>query len=205
MVRQVTVTKARLESNRMEDLPVGELLARASSGDRTAWEAIVDRYNRLVWSVVRGFRLDDASGADVTQTVWLRLVEHCDRIRDPERLPGWLAVTARNEALRVLGKQKSQIPTTFEFDLADPTAANFDESLVDDEMQRAALRAFMRLPDESQQLLRFFIADPPLDYATISDLTGKPIGSLGPTRQRILERLRRLVEAEMSGNTGGTT
>lgn len=203
MARTIAVLNSPLKSSHMHDAPIGELLARAATGDHSAWEAIVERYQRLVWSVVRGFRLDDAAAADVTQTVWLRLVEHCDRIRDPERLPGWLASTARNESLRVLKKQRSQTPVSFEIDLSDPTEQSFDENLVEDETERAVLRAFTRLPEESQQLLRLFIAEPPIDYATIADLVGKPIGSLGPTRQRILERLRRLVEAELSGNAGG--
>ncbi len=187
----------------MSDAPVADLLAGAAMGDRSAWDTLVDRYSRLVWFVVRGFRLDDAAAADVTQTVWLRLVEHCDRIRDPERLPGWLAATARNEALRTLKQQRNQTPTEFEFDLTDPTLLSFDEGLVDDEMQRAALRAFTRLPEDAQELLRLLLADPPLDYATIAELIERPIGSIGPTRQRILSRLRQLIEIEMGENLQG--
>lgn len=192
-----------LEFGSMNDAPVADLLAGAAIGDRAAWNALVDRYNRLVWFVVRGFRLDDAAAADVTQTVWLRLVEHCDRIRHPERLPGWLAATARNEALRVLQQQRKQTPAELEADLADPTVLGFDEKMVDNEMQRAVLRAFSQLPDESQELLRLLITEPPLDYATIAEIIGRPIGSIGPTRQRILNRLRQLVDAELGEASGG--
>ncbi|HEY6627544.1 MAG TPA: sigma-70 family RNA polymerase sigma factor, partial [Acidimicrobiia bacterium] len=79
----------------------GELLARAARGDQAAWNALVETFGQMVWSIARSFRLDDASAKDVTQTVWLKLVENCDRIQDPERLPGWLATTCRREALRV--------------------------------------------------------------------------------------------------------
>lgn len=203
MVRPGSQTDARLESVAMNDAPVADLLARAAVGDHAAWNALVEKYSRLVWFVVRGFRLDDAAAADVTQTVWLRLVEHCDRIRHPERLPGWLAATARNEALRVLKQQRSLTPTASMSDLADRTTMELDETLVDNEMQRAVLRAFTRLPDDAQQLLRLLITEPPLDYATISDLIGRPIGSIGPTRQRILSRLRALMEAELGDEPGG--
>lgn len=207
MIRQIVrpgrQTDARLESVAMNDAPVADLLARAADGDHAAWNALVEKYSRLVWFVVRGFRLDDAAAADVTQTVWLRLVEHCDRIRHPERLPGWLAATARNEALRVLKQQRSLTPTESMSDLADRTTMELDETLVDNEMQRAVLRAFIRLPDDAQQLLRLLITEPPLDYATISDLIGRPIGSIGPTRQRILSRLRALMEAELGDEPGG--
>lgn len=194
---------ARLESLSMNDAPVADLLAGAAAGDRSAWDALVDRYSRLVWYVIRGYRLDDASAADVSQTVWLKLVEHCDRIRDPERLPGWLSATARNEALRVLKQQRRQPPTEFEFDLADPTALGLDERLVDTEMQGAVLRAFSKLPEDAQQLLRLLTTEPPLDYETIAELIGRPIGSIGPTRQRVLSRLRQLMDADLGETSGG--
>jgi RNA polymerase sigma factor (sigma-70 family) len=181
---------------------IAELLSKAAQNDRAAWHTLVDRYHRLVWSVIRGYRLDSAAAEDVFQTTWQRLMEHCDRIREPERLPGWLATTARNEALRVIRHQKRQIPSEFEFDVADPTAVSFDELLVDEETQRAALRAFAKLPEDAQQLLRLLCVDPPLDYQTIAEMVGRPIGSLGPTRQRILDKLRKLMEDELEGRSG---
>ncbi len=174
----------------MDEEPIADLLRAAAAGSRPAWDAIVERYGRLVWSVVRGFRLDDAAAADVTQTVWLRLVEHCDRIRDPERLPGWLAATARNEAMRVSNKQRRQIPSEFEFDIADDNTPTAVEHLVDFELKKAVLQAFAQLPEEGQQLLRLLCTDPPLDYQTIAEVMGRPVGSIGPTRARLLEKLR---------------
>lgn len=194
---------SHLEFGTVTDAPVAELLARAAVGDRAAWETIVERYHRLVWSVVRNFRLDQASAADVTQTVWQRLIEHCDRIREPERLAGWLATTARNEALRLIRQQRRVIPTDFEYETADPTIVSFDEMLVEDETSRAALRAFSRLPADAQQLVRLMCTDPPLDYQTISEMMGRPVGSLGPTRQRCLDKLRRLMEEELGGGLEG--
>ena len=176
-----------------------QLLTRAAAGDGRAWTEIVQRYERLVWSVVRGFRLDDASSADVFQTVWQRLVEHCDRIEHPERLAGWLATTARNEALRVLRRLRRQIPTDFAFDVADPTISDMAERMVDDESRRAVLAAFRKLDSDTQRLLTLLCQEPRLDYATISTLLDRPIGSIGPTRQRALEKLRRLMEAELDG------
>ena len=66
-------------------------------GDEAAWAAIVDRFSGLVWSTARSHRLSNADAADVVQLTWLRLVEHLDRINDPERLGAWLATTARRE------------------------------------------------------------------------------------------------------------
>ncbi len=181
----------------MDEQPIADLLRAAAAGSRPAWDAIVERYGRLVWSVVRGFRLDDAAAADVTQTVWLRLVEHCDRIRDPERLPGWLAATARNEAMRVSNKQRRQIPSEFEFDIADDNTPAAIEHLVDFELRAAVLQAFAQLPEEGQQLLRLLCTDPPLDYQTIAEVMGRPVGSIGPTRARLLEKLRERVGVQL--------
>src|SRR5690606_40811600 len=118
MLSTLTRTPA-VDSEPMAETTVGQLLVAAATGERQAWDALVDRYGRLVWSVVRSFGLDQATAADVSQTVWLRLVEHCDRIRDPQRLPGWLATTARRESIRVLRAQRRQQPSEVVDDLAD--------------------------------------------------------------------------------------
>jgi RNA polymerase sigma factor (sigma-70 family) len=173
---------------------VGHLLQRAAAGERQAWDQLVERYARLVWAVARSFGLDDATAGDVSQTVWLRLVEHCDRIRDPERLAGWLATTTRREALRVLRGQRRQLPSKAIEATPDRTSPQPDELLLDDELLRSVFRAFGGLPDRCQQLLRLLCAEPRLDYATISELIGRPIGSIGPTRARCLDHLRRLID-----------
>ena len=180
----------------MSEPSVATLLQAASDGDQAAWSALVDRYARLVWSVVRGFRLDDAAAHDVFQTVWLRLVEHVDRIREPERLPGWLSMTAKNECIRVLNRQKRQIPSDFEYDVADPTARDFADPLIDLESIEVAMQAFEQLSPEHQQLMRLLCADPPLDYETIASIIDRPIGSIGPTRARCIARLRAIIGEE---------
>ena len=186
--------KRKVSSVVMSETSVAELLAAAESGSQVAWDALVDRYGRLVWSVVRGFRFDAATAADVSQTVWLRLVEHCGRIRDPERLPSWLATTARNEAIRASRRQAKVVPSEFSVEVADAAAPSIDERLLDDEQLQEVLGAFDDMSPKCQELLRTLCTDPPLDYEAISELLGMPIGSIGPTRSRCLDRLRRLME-----------
>lgn len=171
----------------------GELLTRARNGDQEAWNALVDRMSPLVWSVARSFRLDEATATDVAQSVWLKLIENCDRIEDPERLPGWIATTCRREALRVLKQQKRTQPSDFEYDVADPSVS-VESKVLDDEEHEAVRAAFNSLDPEDQQLLRLMVIDPPLSYEEISQVIGRPIGSLGPTRARALQRLRRALE-----------
>lgn len=182
-----------LASRGVTDAPVEQLLDAASRGDQAAWDELVDRYSRLVWSVVRGFRLDDATAHDVFQTVWLRLVEHVGRIREPERLPGWLSMTARNECIRMLKRQRRQIPSDFEFDVPDPTVRDAADPVIENELVGAALEAFSQLSADHQRLLRLLCTDPPLDYETIAAIIGRPVGSIGPTRARCLEKLRAIL------------
>ena len=143
----------------------------------------------MVWSVARGFRLDDATAKDVSQTVWLKLVENVDSINDPERLPGWLVTTCRREALRVSSTQGRDVPTEFEYDVEDPSPS-LEDVLVDHEEHRFVVQAFRTLDGLCQELLRLLIIAPVLSYEEISEVMGRPIGSLGPTRARCLEKLR---------------
>jgi RNA polymerase sigma factor (sigma-70 family) len=176
----------------------GELLALAAAGDQAAWNALVDRFSQMVWSIARSFRLDDATAKDVSQTVWLRLVENIHRIDDPERLPGWLATTCRREALRVKGMRERVVPTDFQYDVPDETTS-LEAMLVEDEEAREVVAAFMTLSEDCQELLRLLTTEPPLSYEEISEIIGRPIGSLGPTRSRCLERLKAALSARISG------
>src|SRR5215217_1188201 len=81
------------------------LLARASQGDASAWNTIVDRFSSLLWAVARGHRLGQEDAADVVQNTWLKLLDHLDSIAQPEALPGWLSTTSRHECLAILRKK----------------------------------------------------------------------------------------------------
>ncbi|MGD9695845.1 MAG: RNA polymerase sigma factor [Thermoleophilia bacterium] len=87
------------------------LLDAARDGEQAAWDEIVERFGAFLWRIARGHRLAPDAAADVVQTTWLRLVEHLPSIRDPDRLGGWLAVTARNECLRHLRLAGRQLPS----------------------------------------------------------------------------------------------
>jgi RNA polymerase sigma factor (sigma-70 family) len=173
-------------------------LTLAAGGDQSAWEALVDRFGQMVWSVARGFRLDDATAKDITQTVWLKLIENLDSIKDPERLPGWLATTCRREAMRVSRAYERDVATEFEYDVEDPSPA-LEDVLIDDEEHRFVVQAFKSLDEVCQQLLRLMTIEPALSYEEISEATGRPIGSLGPTRARCLDKLRGALSRIRSG------
>jgi RNA polymerase sigma factor (sigma-70 family) len=173
---------------------VTDLVTRVKDGDQQAWDALVERYAPLVWSICRRYRLDRADAEDVGQTVWLRLVDHLDRLRDPEALPGWLATTTRRECLQVLDTARrtdTPGPWPGAEDIPDPQAAAAEQELLAAERRAALREAFTSLPPHSQRLLALLIQDPPLSYTEISARLGISIGSIGPIRGRCLDRLRR--------------
>jgi len=176
------------------DSTVRDLVARARSGDKQAWNALIERYAPLIWSICRKHRLGRADADDVGQSVWLRLVDQLDRVRDPAALPGWIATTTRRECLRILraaqGPYATMYPTDFE-SLPDRQNRMADHELLAAERHAALREAFTHLPADGQQLISMLIADPPVPYAEISAQLGIPVGSIGPNRSRYLGKMRR--------------
>jgi RNA polymerase sigma factor (sigma-70 family) len=173
---------------------VAGLVQAAREGEQRAWEELVELYMPLVLSVTRRYRLDSADAADVNQTLWLRLVEHLDQIREPERLAGWIATTVRNEALRLLASRKRTV-------IVDPLAGlglepdpgsepSVDEDLLRAERHQALREGLAQLRPTHRELLVLLSTDPPPSYDQISERLGIPRGSIGPTRGRALAELR---------------
>lgn len=172
---------------------VADLVSRALEGDDRAWGALVSRYAPLVMSVCRRHRLDEADTLDVAQGVWLSLLEHLGSIREPAALPGWIATTTRRECLHLLtgkgGRQRAELVGEVDGATIDLTE-QLDDMIVQAERHAALLEALADLPPQHQQLVVLLIHDPPLAYAEIGRRLDMPIGSIGPTRQRCLEKIR---------------
>ena len=188
----------RLEAD--DPHPVALLVERARRGEQPAWDAIVGRYTALLWTIARGHRLSHADAADAVQLSWLRCVEHLHRIREPDRLAGWLVVTCHRECLRIMRMAGRVTPV----DAADPLGllALAADSQISDPASIAVAHdeasivraAIAELPDRWRPLLVALLdgADSPkTSYAEIAGALDIPIGSIGPTRQRALRRLRR--------------
>lgn len=173
---------------------LSELVAAAAIGDERAWNRIVVTYLPLVRHITRRYRLSDREAEDVSQTVWLRLVERIDTIREPRALPGWIVTTTKNESLRVLRVRRNA------GDPVDPAShgafeLGFDAVGVDDTLLRVELQAAVRdglaeLTPTQSRLLQLLVADPPHSYEEIGAMMDMPIGSIGPTRARALAKLR---------------
>ncbi|WP_051451114.1 RNA polymerase sigma factor [Actinospica robiniae] len=167
-----------------------ELLSAAAGGDQDAWNTLVARYGRLVWSVARSFRLSPADTADLSQTAWLRLVENLGSITESERLGAWLATTTRREAIRLLRRRNREIPADEQEEQSDEGADGPEERILVDDEYRQLRAAMAQLPERCRTLLRVLAADSGASYAQLSAAMGLPIGSIGPTRARCLEKLR---------------
>jgi RNA polymerase sigma factor (sigma-70 family) len=131
----------------------------------------------------------------------LRLLEHLNKIEDPTRLVGWLVTTTRRECLRVLkrsGRERLIVDEDDSLDLVDD-ADPVETRLITNERNAALWRAFVRLPERCQRLLRIAVAMPKA-YDEVSKAMDMPVGSIGPTRARCLGRLRELLAA--AGLTG---
>jgi RNA polymerase sigma factor (sigma-70 family) len=188
----------------------GQLVRGAAGGDEVAWRGLVERFSGLVWAVARAYRLTHADAADVYQTTWLRLAEHIRRIDHPDRVGAWLATAARRECLQSLRSTARTTPTD-DMDRLDasPAVGNPTEETVlaaeqeREDADRAAVvwRALGRLSARCRELLRVLMASPPPSYAEVAAALGLPVGSIGPTRARCLQRLRE----EVAGITGGTS
>jgi RNA polymerase sigma factor (sigma-70 family) len=190
----------------MRDDPfVTGLVTRARNGDQQAWDALVERHAPLVWSICRRYRLHKADAEDVIQNVWLRLVEQLDSLRDPAAIPGWLATTTQRECCRVARAARRTRVTVLALDVEDIPDVEIgmaEEELLTAERHASLHEAFSQLPPYCRQLIALLIEDPPVPYAQISARLGIPIGSIGPSRRRCLDRLRRhpaiaaLIDAE---------
>jgi RNA polymerase sigma factor (sigma-70 family) len=173
------------------------LVRRAAAGDERAWNALVERFEGVVRGVARGHRLSGSDAADVAQTTWLRLVEKLPQLDSPERVGAWLATTARNECLRVLRARRRMVPAGHEDFLAEEADdRDVEAELIAGERERAVRDALHALPARQRALLRLIASEPAPSYDEISTALGMPVGSIGPTRQRALERLRRELSPE---------
>jgi RNA polymerase sigma factor (sigma-70 family) len=173
-----------------------DVVDAALHGNQTAWQDLHRRFAPLVLSVCRRYRLTQSDSDDVGQIVWLRLVEHLGLIRDPLALPGWIATTARNECLQVIKLRRRT-------EAADPMVdQRFNrqetveplERMHRLELHQALLAGLSQLSAHQRELMMLLIADPEIGYREIARRLDIPIGSIGPTRARCLQKLRSMPE-----------
>jgi RNA polymerase sigma factor (sigma-70 family) len=177
---------------------VATLVEKARQSDAGAWEELVTRFGGMIAATGRRYRLTPSDVAELQQTTWLRLVENLHRIEQPERVGGWLATTARRESLQLLrraGKYHSGADQMLA-NMPDKHLPEPDARPIAEERETVLRAGWGRLKPRCQELLSLLISDEPVGYKDLSKLLQMPVGSIGPTRARCLEHLRRLVEEE---------
>jgi RNA polymerase sigma factor (sigma-70 family) len=191
----------------LDELSDAELAERCRAGQAAAWSTLVRRFQRLIYTVPRRAGLNDEQAADVFQTCFARLHEHLGRIDDLSRVRAWLVTTARRETLKLL-EQARQMPRAEPApgddgeDGADPLEhladpAPLAEQALSELQQQTRLReAVDRLDPRARQFVELlFLQEPALPYSEIAARLGIAEGSIGPTRARVLAKLRTLLEA----------
>ncbi len=173
-----------------------QLIAACLEGDAQAWAELVERYQRLVYSVAMHHGLERAEADDVFQTVFIIVLNKLDTCRDQERLASWLTTITRREAWRV-ARQRRLGPSVTDDGLAEslPSTQPPPEALIEQVEEQALIRqALDRLGGRCRRLLwHLFYPDEPLSYAEIAERLNMPQGSIGPTRARCLAHLREIL------------
>jgi RNA polymerase sigma factor (sigma-70 family) len=166
-------------------------LARdAAAGHESAWNELVRRLDSVLRGVARRYRLASADVDDVVQTTWLRAIDHVGRLQDPGAIAGWLVVTTRREAMRTLQRGVREVLTDDTTGIDDPDPAGPDVHAIERERQAALHGAVERLSGRQRVLLASMLATPAPTYEQLSERLDMPVGSIGPTRDRALSRLR---------------
>ncbi len=174
----------------------GDLLQRFADGDEAAWAAIVCRFERLVYSVPLHCGLGPHDAADVTQATFAALINQSQTIRQPDRLGSWLSTVARRLTWRQLERRRREAPAGADLE----SIVDLDRVSESDHADRLAFDAEVydalnRLSPSCRELIThlFLDTDEPT-YAEVGDRLDRPVGSIGPTRQRCLDRLREVIE-----------
>lgn len=179
------------------------LVARCRAGDATAWRDLVLRHQRLVDAIARRAGLDPASAADVFQEVFARLLRQIHALREPHRLRAWIVTTAKRETLHRCARARREVSLDALGDGDADGSAPLDrladdgplpDQLLDDLQQLDRLHvAFERLDERCRALIgALYREDPPPPYEELAARLSMPVGSVGPTRSRCLDRLRQL-------------
>jgi RNA polymerase sigma factor (sigma-70 family) len=173
------------------------LTRAAADGDERAWTDLVTRLDAALRAVAGRYRLG-ADADDVVQTAWLRALDNVDRMHDPGAIAGWLVTTTRREAMRTLQRGVREVVTE-EVTAVEQADATTPETVALERERRAAVRdAVARLPRRQRRLMVALLTMPAPIYERVARETGMPLGSIGPTRDRAIARLRqdrRLAEA----------
>jgi RNA polymerase sigma factor (sigma-70 family) len=189
-VSAVHEERLRDSADRRRETDLRRTVAAAQRGDQSAWSALFQRFRGQALRVARFHGLDADQADDVIQETWLRLYRSIGAVREPAALGAWVRTTARRESLRALGAHAREVLTDDEERFEPMIPDDLDDD-VSPERRAAVRQALAKLPESQRRLMEALLADPAPSYADVSAQLGIPIGSIGPTRGRCIERLCR--------------
>ncbi len=172
------------------------------AGDEAGLERLIRLLTPLLWQLARAYRLDEASAEDAVQMTWLALVRHRDQVRDPQAVLRWLSVTVRREAARAARTSGKAPPVQDEvIDAALDPAPGVEAEVMERQTRDVLWRHVRELSERCQRLLRVLAFSDRPDYQSLSSELGMPVGSIGPTRGRCLDKLRAACAADPAWGT----
>ena len=175
------------------------VISACLEGRSDAWKLLIDEYSAMVWAIARNYRLATHDCGDVYQSTWTNVFIHLAQVRSSDRLPAWIATTARRESLKCLNRNSKYLPTDNDavLDVVGPDIEQPDEAAIRKLMCEQIRASFQLLPPRDQTLLGLLMCDSAPNYDTVSEQLGIPRGSIGPLRRRALTRLRNLLPSAL--------
>jgi RNA polymerase sigma factor (sigma-70 family) len=177
---------------------VEQLVGWAADGDHRAWDQLVSRFSSLIQATARRRGLSHTDASDVVQITWMRLFDNLHRIEDPSRLPGWLATTAGREAAALARRANRYVlvddPAEYQADMWSGPEPG--ERLLTQERDAVIEEALQQLSPRDRILLTRLMGEVPVTYEELGRELAMPLGSIGPTRARCLQRLRGLIDLD---------
>jgi RNA polymerase sigma factor (sigma-70 family) len=185
-----------IDAQHPTDADLVDAIRAGGAGRAEAWSTLLRRHTPKMAAVARSFDIDRATADDLVQTAWLRFLERSHQLRDAGSVGPWLCMVVRNEARRLVTRRRT-VPIGEGWEVRPADTPDPSSGLIEEERAVALRSAFARLGEECRRLLALMMTDPPLSYDELSAALDRPRGSLGPTRQRCLERLRQLLPPGM--------
>ena len=169
-----------------------DLVQACQRGDQSAWNELVARYGRLVYSIPRRYGLPEADSDDVSAAVWEIAFRNLDRLRDQTRLSAWLITTAHRESWRV-GRKNSNAHLDMNERIGDVSSPT-DDQITLWERQDIVRRGLQALGGRCEELLSALFLEPgEPSYEAIAERLGMTLGSIGPTRARCFKKLEKIL------------
>ncbi len=187
-------------SSRIVDRGDAELVKLCRNGDQSAWDQLVNRYQRLIYAIPRRAGLSDEQAADVFQEVFLTLLQKIDEIEQPDRIRSWIVTTAKFKTWAVVrsgkGLYSPETEEEMEAEMADlrDTSPLADDMLIELEEQHLIRTALLELEERCQKILSMiYLRDPAASYAEVAAAIDVGETSISPLRSRCLKKLEKLL------------